>query len=68
MVSESSDANIADEASISMTSLCKLPLKRVLSGGNIRAVNISEGLSEISNIDIKRARKRALSGQHAGTS
>ena len=46
-----------------MTSTGILPRKRVLSGGDIPAVNTSEVLSEISNIDIKRARNRAISGQ-----
>ena len=46
-----------------MTSTGILPRKRVLSGGYIPAVNTSEGLSEISNTDIKRARKVTLSGR-----
>ncbi|CAC5414153.1 unnamed protein product [Mytilus coruscus] len=47
MVIEISDANMADEASISMTSTGIHPHKRAFSGGDIPYVNTSEGLSEI---------------------
>ena len=63
MVIELSDANMADNASFSMKPTGILLRKRGLSGGDIPAVNTSEGLSEISNIDTRRARTRALSGQ-----
>ena len=51
------------EAGIAMTPSCINPRKRALSGSDIPTVDSSESLSEITNIDIKCARKRALSGQ-----
>jgi hypothetical protein len=52
-----------NEAGIAVTPSCINPRKRALSGSDIPPVDSSESLSEIANIDIKRARKRAQSGQ-----
>jgi hypothetical protein len=51
------------EAGIAMTPSGINHRKRALSGSDIPTVDSSESLSEIANIDIKCARKRALSGQ-----
>ena len=52
-----------NEAGIAMAPSCINPRKRALSGSYFPPVDSSESFSEIANIDIKRARKRALSGQ-----
>ena len=56
------ELSCVNEAAIAMTP-CINPRKRALSGSDIHPVDSSESLSEIANIDMKRARKRALSGQ-----
>jgi hypothetical protein len=50
-----SELSCVNEAGIAMTPSCINPR-------DIPPVDSSESLSEIANIDIKRARKRALSG------
>ena len=62
MVIEWIDYNIVGEEVSAWPSTAILPQKRALSGGDIPAVNTSEDLSKISNIDIKRERRRAFSG------
>ena len=57
------ELSCVNEAGIAMTPSCINPRKRALSGSDIPPVDSSESLSEIANIDIKRARKRAQSGQ-----
>ena len=57
------ELSCVNEAAIAMTPSCINPRKRALSGSNFPPVDSSESFSEIANIDIKRARKRALSGQ-----
>ena len=56
------ELSCVNEAGIAMTP-CIHPRKRALSGSDIPPVDSSESLSEIANIDIKRARKRAQSSQ-----
>jgi hypothetical protein len=57
------ELSCVNEAGIAMTPSCINSRKRALSGSDIPPVDSSESLSEIANIDIKRARKRSLSGQ-----
>ena len=57
------ELSCVNEAGIAMTPSCRNPRKRALSGSYFPPVDSSESFSEIANIDIKRARKRALSGQ-----
>jgi hypothetical protein len=61
------ELSCVNEAGIAMTPSCINPRKRALSGSDIPPVDSSESLSEIANIDIKRARKRALSGLQVQT-
>ena len=46
-----------------MTPSCINPRQRAFAGSDITLVDSSESLSEIVNIDIRRARKRALSSK-----
>jgi hypothetical protein len=57
------ELSCVNEAGIAMTPSCINPRKRALSGSYFPPVDSSESFSEIANIDIKRARKRVLSGQ-----
>jgi hypothetical protein len=61
------ELSCVNEAGIAMVPSCIHPRKRALYGSDFPPVDSSESVFEITNIDIIRARKRALSGQQVQT-